>query len=63
MASAIRLGHRTSSLVRGMAHNAWEVPAYALSCSRHLLRPPAAACLTTDARAVVQQVALADRGH
>ena len=32
MASAIRLGHRTSSLVLEVAHNAWEVPAYAFSC-------------------------------
>ena len=32
MASAIRLGHRTSSLVLEVAHNAREVPAYAFSC-------------------------------
>ena len=32
MASAIRLGHRTSSLVLEAAPNAWEVRAYAFSC-------------------------------
>ena len=32
MASAISLGHRTSSLVLEAAHNAWKVPAYAFSC-------------------------------